>query len=195
MASNYDMSPPKETSSSDSQQQFGLPMMPTFAEKADIFEKMRPEEVLTTISLRLRGFKQNDKTGEWEQPQALQKTAITEKGAHDLANLALSVLTKSLTITTLDMNEIRFRQLEITKALMAKIITNWKEYNIVSVDQIRAIKVIITTQTFLALKEAYNAGARGVIKGTSQESRMIIDNPMYNKPSLSQNLRNKIFGV
>ena len=194
MSNKYDMSPeitevaqPQQ----DQQPSYGLPPMGTYAEKADIFEKMRPEEILETISFRLRGFIKDD-AGEWKQDKDLKKIAITKIGAYDLANTALSVMTKNLNITTLDDNEIKARQMEITKALMAKIIGNWDAYNIKTVSQIRQIKAIITTQTYIALKAGYQAGARNVIKGTASEQHIFMTQPQHQTPK--KGFVNRIFG-
>jgi len=170
--------------------QFGLPPQ-MYMERADLFEKMKPESIAEYLKYRLQGYTKNE-SGEWVLEDGSKELAISKEGAIDLTNTAIAVLTKTLTITNLNFEEIKVRQIEITKTIIAKMLVNWKAYNINSTSQMRAIKTIICNQTYLAFKEALDGGARNLIRGVTQENLMRVEQSGY--APKKQGIMDKILG-
>lgn len=176
----------------DDEQQIGLPPA-LYMERANLFDKMKPESVNEYLKLRLQGYTQ-DQSGNWIREEGAETLSLSKVGATELSNLATSVLTKTLTITNLNYEEIRTRQYNLAKAILAKCLAYWQEYNITSTAQIRAIFNILVSQTFLAFKEAENAGARNLIRGVTQEQLVTMQGSQYQQRPQKPSFLGRIFG-
>ena len=166
----------------EEQQQQGNQSLPYYqptiipSEKSDLFDKIRPEEVVETIRNKLMGKEYNMVTGEWYIPKWKTK-GLSELGAAQIASLMLAVSSKNVAISKLNDSEIRQRTRAIHATAMKMCISNWKEYGIENPDQIWLVSEIVTSNTFITLKQPENAGIRELIKGTTQESRVVNDTP------------------
>lgn len=141
--------------------------------KADLFEKINPDSVVVDIAQRLMG--KEFKNGEWIENKNLKEIAMTEKGAWRIAIRLSSISNKNTSITNLDDDSIRKIAVRNTAHALVEVANNWKDYGIKSRDQIYLIGDIILNITFIMLKQPENEGIRDLIKGTTQESRIIQD--------------------
>lgn len=156
----------------EEQPQYNYPPMPQLrGEKADLLDKIRPEVIIDTVRHRLMGEDLID--GTWTKVKSLQHRSLTEEGAWDIANLMLTASSQNVAISMLRDDEIRLRSLEITKTAHLMMNKNWKAYGIKGTDQIAFVHQIVFTNTFITLKQAQNGGGRGLIMGTTSESRLV----------------------
>ena len=79
---------------------------PQASNKADMLDKIRPEEIVEVIRNRLMGKVLNPSTMRWETNDMLKDNAISEIGAWDISNLILSVANPNVSISKLDDKEI-----------------------------------------------------------------------------------------
>lgn len=140
------------------------------AEKADLFDKIKPEEVVELVRNKLMGREYNKETGRWEVNPRLINNAISEVGASDFCNLILSVANPSTSISKLDDKEIRRRAYSILETAMHMSLANFKEYHITNTAKIRYITDMIYTITFIVLKHADDAGIREMIMSIRQDT-------------------------
>lgn len=139
------------------------------AEKADLIEKIRPDEIVETIRNRLMG--KEYKEGKWELVQCLQDRALTEKGAWDISNLMLSVSSRNVSISNLNDVEIKKRIYNICRQAQMMCMKNWMEYGIKGADQLGFVNELVISNTLVTLKQPFNAGVRQMIMGTMSEQR------------------------
>jgi len=142
------------------------------SEKADLFDKIRPEEVVELIKQRLMGKEYDIQKQEWYYPKWKTK-GLTERGASEIASLMLSVSSKNVAISKLNDSEIRLRTRAIVRTSMRMCLSNWIEYGITSQDQMDLVAQIVLSNTFITLKQPENAGIRELIKGTTSEVKSI----------------------
>lgn len=158
------------------------------SEKADLFDKIRPEEVVELIKQKLMGKEFDVMKQEWYMPP-WKKKGLSELGAAEIATLMLPVSSKNVAISKLSDDEIRHRTRNIHRAAMLMCISNWKEYGIEGPDQIKLVSQVVVSNTFITLKQPENAGIRELIKGTTQESKMINEDNNKGKGVLSSIFR------
>jgi len=142
-------------------------------EKADLLDKIRPEEVVEQIKQRLMGKEWNPSEERWERNPALAPMALTEIGATSITNLIFPASTRNISISNLTDDEIKKRLLEIIKTAMKMCLDNWDSYGIDSVAQLYFLKEIIYTNTLVALKQPENEGIRRMLNSTISESRNV----------------------
>lgn len=145
------------------------------SEKADLFDKINPQDVVETLRYRLMGHEWDKNNQKWVKP--VWAKGLNELGANEITTLMLSVSNKNVAISKLNDGEVRSRTRNIHKTAMILCIRNWKEYGITGADQITLISQIVLSNTFITLKQPENAGIRELIKGTTQESRVIQEMP------------------
>ena len=111
--------------------------------------------------------------GKWLKNKILQARAISAVGAWDIANLMLGASSQNVALSKLTNEEIRARSLSIARTAQNMCLKNWKEYGIKGTDQLEFIHQILFTNTFITLKQPQDGGIRDLIKGTTQEQRMV----------------------
>lgn len=146
---------------------------PMMDSKADLLDKIRPEETVKAIKQMLMGREWSDDKGEWIENPALKDVALTEKGASAISNLMYSASTRNVSISNLKDDEIKKRLLSIIKTAMKMCLDNFKSYGIKEESQIFFIREIIHTNTLVALKQSENEGIRRMLNSTIQESRNV----------------------
>jgi hypothetical protein len=138
-------------------------------DKADILEKIRPDEIVEIIRNRLMGKEFVE--GKWEKVASLKERSLTEVGAWDLSNLMLCVSSRNVSLSKLKDDEIKKRTLNICKQAQVMALKNWKEYGIKGTDQLGFIHEIIMSNTLITLKQPEGEGIRKMLMGTVSEQR------------------------
>lgn len=151
--------------------------MPTImpSEKADLFDKINPQDIVEIMKYKLMGYEFDRDKQQWYKPE--WSKGINERGANEITTLMLPVSSKNVAISKLNDGEIRERTKAIHREAMLLCLRNWKQYDIKGPDQIGLISQIVVSNTFITLKQPENAGIRELIKGTTQESRVIQEAP------------------
>lgn len=146
------------------------------SEKADLYDKIRPEDVIDQMKFLLMGFNYDLKRGEWVQNPALSNISLSEVGATQIATLLYSVSNKSTTISKLTDDEIRTRTKFLVRTAMKNCLEQWESYGIKTPATMFFVKEIILSIAFIVLKQPENAGVRVFIGNTSSESKIIQEN-------------------
>jgi hypothetical protein len=141
--------------------------------KADLLDKIRPEEVVEQIKQRLMGKEYDTISERWILNPALKDIALTEVGASAITNLMFSASTRSVSISNLKDDEIKKRLLNIIKTSMKMCLDNWESYGIKCTSQLYFVKEIVFTNTWVVLKQPENEGIRRLINSTIQEQRSV----------------------
>lgn len=141
-------------------------------EKADLLDKIRPEEVAEIIRHKLLGESYDTKTQKWVFNEALKDLALTELGAEQFSNLMLAVSTRNVSISKLIDREIKDRVLSICKTAMYMALENWYEYGIKRTSQLYFLYEIIFSNSLVVLKQPENDGIKKLISSTINESRV-----------------------
>lgn len=147
------------------------------SEKADLYDKIRPEDVIETIKYMLMGYVYDKRRMEWVYDKRYKNIALSEVGAGQLSTLLLPVSNKNVSISKLDDSEIRLRVKSLVRTAMKMCLRNWEEYGIRSAEQFFFIKEIVQSISFITLKQPENAGVRTFIQGVTQEHRMVNEQP------------------
>ena len=145
--------------------------MPT--NKADMLDKIRPEEIVEVIRNRLMGKILDPSTMKWVTNENLKDNAISELGAWDLSNLVLSVANPNVSISKLNDKEIRRRAFNIMRTSIKMLLANWKQYKITNTAQISFVSEIVFSMTFITMKQCEGEGVRKMIMGTRQEMHQV----------------------
>jgi len=167
---------------SDAIQQNYPPTIIHQGDKADLLDKIRPDEIVEIIRNRLMG--KEFINGEWTPIQALQERALTQVGAWDISNLMLAVSSRNVSISKLKDEEIRKRTLNICRQAQVMCLKNWKEYGIKGTDQLGFVHEIVISNTLITLKQPQDEGIRKLLMGTVQESRSLTSNEEVSKKGL-----------
>lgn len=143
------------------------------SEKADLYDKIRPEDVVETIRYLLMGYEYDKNSQRWYFKSEYKNIALTKLGAWQLSTLMLPVSNKNVSISKLTDDEIRKRVKQLVRTAMKMCLRNWYEYGIRSPEQFYFVKEIILSIAFITLKQPENAGVRTFIQGVTQEHRMV----------------------
>ena len=142
-------------------------------EKADLLDKIRPEEVVEQIRQRLMGKEWSFVQNKWLDNPALEAISLTEVGAYSITNLIFPASTRNVALSNLKDEEIKKRLLSLVRTGMKMCLDNWEEYGIRSVAQLYFVKEIIYTNTLVSLKQPEGEGIRRLLNSTLQESRVV----------------------
>lgn len=167
---------------SDAIQQNYPPTIIHQGDKADLLDKIRPDEIVEIIRNRLMG--KDFINGEWTKIPALQARALTEVGAWDISNLMLAVSSRNVSISKLKDEEIRKRSLNICRQAQVMCLKNWKEYGIQGTDQLGFVHEIVISNTLITLKQPQDEGIRKLLMGTVQENRSLVSQEDVSKKGL-----------
>lgn len=143
------------------------------SEKADLYDKINPQDIVDYLKYRLMGYEWNETKQEWIKPA--WKKGLSEIGASEITTLMLPVSSKNVTISNLDDDEIRTRTKNIVKTAMMMCLKNWKLYGITGGDQIQLVKEIVLSNTFITLKQLEHAGVREFLGKSSTEQKSIVE--------------------
>jgi len=143
------------------QQQFAQPPLALPSEKADLLDKIRPNDVVDKIFHNLLG--ESESGGVWVVNPSLKARAISMKGAWDIKTLMLPVSSQNVSLSKLKDHEIRARALSIAITAQQMCLRNWKEYNIIGTDQLRFVHEIVFSNTFITLKQPEGEGIRRLL--------------------------------
>jgi hypothetical protein len=147
------------------------------SEKADLYDKIKPEEVVEDIKYRLMGYEFNKSTGDWIINPVYKELAITRLGAWQITSLLFPVSNKSVPISKLKDDDIRKRTRMLVRTAMKMCLRNWQEYGIRSPEQLYFVKEIVLSVAFITLKLPEDAGARTFIQGVTNEQKIIQESP------------------
>lgn len=157
---------------------------PQRSDKADMLDKIRPEEIVEVMRNRLMGKILNPTKMTWETDDKLKDNAISEIGAWDLSNLILSVANPNVSISKLNDKEIRRRAFNIMRTAVKMMIANWIGYKITNTAQIGFVAEIVFSMAFITMKQCENEGVRKMIMGTRSEMHQVADYSMDRKKKL-----------
>ncbi len=147
--------------------------MMSFDSKADLLDKIRPEEAVEQIKQRLMGKEWNPIKEEWIQNPALKDISLTEVGACAVTNLIFPASTRNVSVSNLKDEEIKKRLLSLVKTALKMCLDNWEIYGIKSVSQLYFVKEIVYTNTLVSLKQPENEGIRRLLNSTISENRSV----------------------
>jgi len=147
------------------------------SEKSDLYDKIRPEDVIESMKYLLMGYEWSKQRGEWVFNPVYKNVALSKLGAWQLATMLLSVSNKTTSISSLKDADIRIRTKYLVKTGEKMCLRNWREYGIRSAEQYFFIKEIIVSICFIMLKQPEGAGVRKFIQGVSSENRIIQEQP------------------
>lgn len=157
-------------------QQFYQPTIMS-SEKADLYDKINPSDVVTTIKYQLMGYQFDPAKRVWEKNLAMQHICLTETGATQIATFMLPLSSKNVSITNLKSDEIQARIKSLIRELMYTCLRNWKEYGMKTQAHFQIVKSVVLSNTFITLKQPENAGVRKFMQGTTQEQHLISEQP------------------
>lgn len=135
--------------------------------KADLLEKINPDQIVETIRHKLMG--EEEINGKWEKNDLLKEKAISPEGAWQIANLMLSVSSKNVSLSNLKDHEIKARTMGVVRTVQYLLLKNWKKWKIKGIDQLEFVNQIILSNTFITLKQPENHGIINLLKGNIQE--------------------------
>jgi len=141
-------------------------------DKADLLEKIRPDEIVEIIRNRLMGKEFIE--GKWEIVEVLKTRSLTEVGAWDISNLMLCVSSRNVSLSKLKDDEIKKRALNISRQAQVMCLKNWKEYGIKGTDQLGFVHEIVFSNTLITLKQPEGEGIRKMLMGTVNENRTFL---------------------
>lgn len=155
------------------------------ADKSELYDKIKPEEVVETIKFMLMGYEFDTKKNEWVLRKEFEQNSLNEVGAFKIATMLLSVSNKGIPITRTTDEEIRRRIRYLITQIMLDCLSNWKEYGIKTSSTFGNIKEISMGIALFTLKQSEGGGGRAFIQGVSQESKIIQETSSKNKGFLS----------
>jgi len=141
--------------------------------KADLLDKIRPEEIIEQIKQRLMGKEWDPIKDEWVSNPALQDISLSQTGASAITNLIFPASTRNVSISNLNNDEIKRRLLNLIRTAMKMCLDNWESYGINSVSQLYFVKEIVYTNTLVALKQPENEGIRRLLNSVISENRSV----------------------
>jgi hypothetical protein len=141
------------------------------SDRADLLDKIKPEQLVETIRQRLLGKEYIN--GEWREVAALKDRKLTEIGAWEISNLMLGVSSINISISSFNDQEIKKRLLGIAKTTQKTLVANYKEFGIKTTSQLWFIHEIVFSNTLGVLKQADNASIQDLLKNTVQENRNV----------------------
>lgn len=143
-------------------------------DKADLLDKIRPEEIVEIIRHRLIG--EEFINGKWTKIPSLQKLALSEVGAWEITTLMLPCSSQNVSLSRLSNDEIRERLINVADTAIAMCLSNHLEYNVKSTAQLQFVNELVMSNTLVTLKQPEHEGIRMLLKGTTHENRLVTSN-------------------
>lgn len=147
------------------------------SEKSDLYDKIRPEDVVEMMTYYLMGYRFNPQKQVWEYDPKLESISLSYVGASRIAVAWYSVSNKSTSISKVDENYIRERTKIMVRNIMKDCLYFWHEFGIKSDTTFFYIKDLSVSIISLILKQPEGAGVRGLLMGVSQEVKNINETP------------------
>lgn len=141
--------------------------------KADLLDKIRPEESIEEIKQRLMGKEWDNIKEKWILNPALKDIALTEVGASAITNLMFPASTRNVSVSNLKDEEIKKRLLSLVRTAMKMCLDNWECYGIKHTSQLFFVKEIVYTNTLVTLKQPENEGIRRLLNSIISEQRSV----------------------
>jgi hypothetical protein len=148
---------------------------PQRSDRADLIDKIKPEQVVEVIRNRLLG--KEFINGEWKDVVALNDFKLTEIGAWEISNLMLGIGNISTSISKLNGEAINRRLRNLTRSTQITLITNWRRYGIRNKAHFYHIHEIMFSHAWVVLNQAGDASIQELLKATIYENRNIQSAP------------------
>lgn len=145
--------------------------MPSRSDRADLIDKIKPEQMVEVIRHRLLG--QEFIGNEWRDVPALKDRKLTEVGAWEIANIMLGVSTINISISKFKDVEVKRRALSIAKTVQYNLLENWREYGLRNKAQQYYVHEIVFSNTLAVLKQADEASIQELLKSVVNENRNV----------------------
>ena len=145
--------------------------MPTVVqpEKSSLYDKIRPEEPLTSLKYGLMGYEFDIDKKVYVK---VSDNGINEKGASEIISLVRPLSTKNVTISKLKEANINGMIRTTCKVVKKKIIDNWLVWDIRTGSQASEILNLVFVYCKITLMQSENAGGRGLIMGTTNDTNI-----------------------
>lgn len=147
------------------------------SEKSDLYDKIRPEDVIEMMTYYLMGYRYSPQKMIWEYDSRLETISLSFVGASRIATLLYSVSNKSTSISKVDDEYIRRRTKSMIRTIMFDCLYHWEEFGIKSPTTFYYLKDLAVAIISIILKQPEGAGVRGLIMGVSQEVKNIQETP------------------
>jgi len=141
--------------------------------KADLLDKIRPEEIIEQVKQRFMGKEWDTHKEVWVQNPALKDMALTEVGASAITNLMFPASTRNVSVSNLNDEEIKKRLMSMIRTAMKMCLDNWEDYGIKTTSMFYFIREGIHTNTLVALKQSENEGIRRLLNSVISENRSV----------------------
>lgn len=138
-------------------------------DKADVMDKIRPEDVVERIKHELMGEEWNGE--KWVMNPNLANVCLTEKGAKGVAMWMLPVSSKNVAFSNLTKEEIKWRVLDMANGAVEDCIDNWVDWGVHSPTQLHFVHSAVFSNSMFALKQAQDNGMRRMIQSIITELR------------------------
>lgn len=166
-------------SSSYMPQSFGMGM-PLSQDRASLIKEIKSETIVEIIRHKLLGEELIN--GEWRKVKELQRNALSEQGAWEIANLMLGAGSINMQMSKLDSNQINNRLRALIKEAMTLMIANWKSYGIRNTGQFYYVKSLLMSNGIAVINQALGGHTSITVMGTINEQRNIMSE--VKKPGL-----------
>jgi len=143
------------------------------SEKADLYSKINPSDIIDEMRYKLQGYIFDDAKKTWYKPQGCK--GLTQFGANEITTMMLTLSSENVTVSNVSDDDIRMLVRSINKTVLISCIGNWREYGITNKDQIYQISQMVSKNTFITLKAVEHAGVREFLGKTSSESKSIVE--------------------
>ena len=138
-------------------------------DKADVMDKIRPEDVVEKLKHELMGEEwDGDK---WVKNANLANVCLTEKGAKGVAMWMLPVSSKNVAFSNLTKDEIKWRILDMANGAVEDCVDNWVDWGVHSPTQLHFVYSAVYSNSMFALKQAQDNGMRRMIQSIITELR------------------------
>jgi len=155
-------------------QEMNVPYPMQRTEKADIIDKIRPEDVVEKLKHELMG--EEFVEGRWVPDPDLQAFSLSKRGAKAVAKWMLPVSSKNVAFSNLTEREIKFRVLSIANGAVDECIDNWMDYGVKSPTTLDYVWNAVFSNSLVALKQCQDNGMRrmmmSIITELSMQSNM-----------------------
>lgn len=155
----------------DTSQYQGVPAPHQRSDRAELIDKINPENVISITRHMLLG---EDWDGtKWVKIEALQKHCLTEVGAWRISSQLQGIANLATSVSKYDHKLIRERLRRLAKNTQIQLIGNWREYGIRNVSQFYFVHNIIFSIAMAVLYHAGEGSIQDLIGKIKSESTSI----------------------
>lgn len=94
------------------------------SEKADLFDKIKPEEHVESMRHKLLG--ESKINGKWVRNSFMAKRRLSEVGAWEISSLMLAASSQNVDISKLNSSQIKNRLLNLASTAQKMCLRNWR---------------------------------------------------------------------